>query len=478
MVSETEIGVYGAVYQVYSILAWIGVLGLSYAASRYTSFYLSSKAYKNATQTAKIIIVIAVISSLAFFLVQFTLSDFLSILVFGSDAYSNLFKITSFVTLTTILSNSNSGFLQGLKKFKSLAISGFSSQIIRVIISILLLVAGMGLVAVFIGYFVFHSLYFVLILISMVNPLFKKKSAFVENEKVSIAYKTILKFSIPMMIFQLMIYLTDSIDRFIVLNLIGVIPLGIYTVALTGAKSITVMLNVPIQATLMPGMSEIYATSGKEKLSRSLEISSRYISILFIPTCVGLAVLSPLALMILAGSKYLDAAIPLSIICLGLIIFGYSTIFISALATLKETTRIAVAMLLASFLEFGFTYLLTMYFGVFGAAVSRTIMNVFMLAFLIMLSYKLMRVSLDRSSIWKASFSSAIMAIILILMIYNLGYRLLLTPVYIIVGLVVYFSILFLLKGIIKKDAELFLRLIPGGKKISNFIQISLPWRD
>ena len=74
----------------------------------------------------------------------------------------------------------------------------------------------------------------------------------------------------------------------------------------------------------------------------------------FIPICLGLAVLSPLAIHILAGLTYWESILPLSIVCIGLSFYGFSATIISALAAIGKTLRVAVAVLLAALTEFGF----------------------------------------------------------------------------------------------------------------------------
>jgi O-antigen/teichoic acid export membrane protein len=164
-------------------------------------------------------------------------------------------------------------------------------------------------------------------------------------------FRVIFGFSVPMMVFQLVTYLSDSIDRYVVLGFLGTEPLGVYTVVMTAASSIIMVLIMPILSTLIPSMSEVYGKVGVERLSEVFRLSSRYISLIFIPACFGFAVLSPLALRILAGSAYVEATLPLAIVAIGMGAYGFSAALLSSLTALGKTLRVAIAVLLASFIE-------------------------------------------------------------------------------------------------------------------------------
>ena len=466
MISEDEMGIYGAVYLIYKILSIVGILGLGFAASRYIPYLLRRNEKRKAIETTKQIFSITLISGTIIFSILFIKAEFFSLLLTGSAKNAYIIRIASISTTSAILALTFTSFLQGLQRFRSMAFYGLSSQVVRIVISLILLLLGFGVVSVFIGYIFYHAILATLALITVISLLFRNEITSNKSNEKSMSLVPLLRFSIPMMLFQLILYLSDSVDRLIVLNLLGITKLGIYTVALTGAMSMTMILNLPLQATLIPGMSEIYAKSGVDRISKSFTISTRYISILFIPMCVGLAVLSPLALYILAGSKYLEATIPLSVISISLALYGYSTALISALTVLEETLKVTISVLLASILGLVLNFLLVPYLGINGASISRIIMYCSMLLFLISFSLKLMRISFDMSSILKATISSIIMAFVLFLIASNTGYRILFAPLYLIIGFVVYGSILALLGGIKKNDILFLAKILPGGKQL------------
>ncbi len=410
--------------------------------------------------------VIAFISSIIIASIQFAFHEILSDLIFGDVSYAYLFRIGSIAALTTVIAMVFTGFMQGLQIFGRLALFRLSSQTIRVAITIILLILGLGVASIFIGFIVLYIIFSILASATIMNSLSEFKNTQTKNKSSSISYGKLLRFSVPFMVFQLIIYISDSIDRFVVLNVLGVKSLGIYTVALTGSASILLILVMPLQATLIPAMSEIYAKGGSNSVSATLKLSSRYIAIVLIPACLGLAVLSPSIITILAGTSYLEASIPFSIISIGLIMYGFSTALISAMTALEKTHRIAQAVLLASVCGLALTFVLTQNFGLIGAAIGKSILYTSIFILLIFFSIKIFQVKFDKKIIAKSISASTIMALMLIAAGSLNSYNLPLVPFYVFSGMVIYTFIMLLIGGIRKDDILLLSEILPGGKTL------------
>lgn len=466
IVTQNEMGIYGAVYLVYMISSIFGALGLRVAGSRFFSYLYGENKRERITETASRIIVIALISSLAIASIQFIFHESLSNLILGDTTYAYLFRIGSIAVFATVIASVLMGFMQGFQHFGRLALFRLSSQTIRVTVTIILLILGLGVASVFIGLIVLYTIFSILASMTVVNALSELTNTSKKDEKGSISFEKLLKFSIPFMVFELIFYISDSIDRLVVLNILGIKPLGIYTVALTGSASILLILIMPLQSTLIPAMSEVYAKGGSNSVSTILKLSSRYISIVLIPACLGLAVLSPSVITILAGASYLEAAIPFSIISIGLVMHGFSIALISAMTALEKTHRIALAVLLASISELPLTFVLVQYFGLLGAAVGKSILYTSIFILLIFFSIKIFQVKFDKKIIVKSVLASTVMTIILITAGSLNSYSLSLVPLYVLSGVVIYTVVMSLLGGIRKDDILLLSEILPGGKKL------------
>ncbi|RLI24322.1 MAG: hypothetical protein DRO52_05690, partial [Candidatus Hecatellales archaeon] len=366
--------------------------------------------------------------------------------------------------LAGILSYNFNGFLQGFQRYGSLAAFRFSSQAVRVGVSIGLLLLGLGVAAVFLGWLVFNVVLALLCLLLTLKILAEVGGKTGGSDPLPLSM--LFKFSLPMMIYDLVIYLSDSADKFVVLSFLGPKIFGVYTVAMTGTTSLIMILINPMIVTMIPGMSEVYGRVGVEKISAAFKLSTRYISLFFLPACIGLATLSPLLITILAGSRYMEAALPFSIATLGLCAYGFSAALLASYVALGRTLRVAFAVLLAALLEFAFSLLLVPHLGVVGASISRALMYALMLGFLLLSGFKLMRVSFDGKAFKGGGIASVGMALGLAPLAWATGYKLFFLPLYLLVGLAVYLSIAYLLGAIGWEDLLFLARMIPKGEKV------------
>jgi O-antigen/teichoic acid export membrane protein len=403
------------------------------------------------------------VSGAILFVASFIFSDHFSLLLLGTRDYSFLFRITAVAVFVGIIGFTFDGFLRGMQKFNSLALYRLLSQGLRVGVSIGLLLLGFGVAAVFIGWIFFFVTLGVLAAFLTAKVLLGIRK---ENDRLHVVdnpfpFKVLFSFSMPMMVYQLVTYLSDSIDRYVVLGLLGTEPLGVYTVVMTAASTIIAILVMPLLSTLIPSMSEVYGRVGVERLSEVFKLSSRYASLMFIPACFGFAVLSPLAVRILAGSAYFEAILPLAMVSIGMGAYGFSAALLSSLTALGKTLRVATAVLLASLIEFALCMVFAPWLGVIGAALGRALTYVAMFGLLIFFGSKFMTITIDGEATAKSIVASTIMALLLFSMAWFTGYRLIMLPAYIIFGVAVYLSLLALFRALRSTDIQFFKRIIP-----------------
>jgi len=472
VVGRGELGVYGAVFLILSVLVIVGNLGLGYAASHFIPFYLGRGEAGRIDAASKRILISSLGLATVLLLVSSALADQLSSLVLGDLSYGLLFRIAAVAVFAGVIGFTFDGFLRGLQKFGSLAAYRLLSQVLRVGASIWLLLMGLGVAAAFLGWIVFYAALSVLAAVSAIRFLSGLKRVGGQGPAGNpFPFKALLGFSTPMMIYQLVTYLSDSIDRYVVLGLLGMEPLGVYTVVLTAASSIIMVLVAPLLYTLIPGLSEVYGRVGSEKLSEVFTVSSRYISLIFIPACFGFSVLSPLAIKILAGPAYVEAALPLAIVSIGLGAYGFSAALLSSLTALGKTLSVAVAVLLASLVEFVSSLLLVSWSGVVGAALSRSLTYAAMFGLLALFASRFMAVSVDGGALLKSGFASVIMAVPLAYFAWLTGYRLIMLPLYLALGALTYILLLTLLKTLAPADASFFRKLLPKGEQIFGLLE-------
>ncbi len=471
ILTQTEMGIFGAITVFYNIIILIGVLGMDDAASRFLPYFHSDGYQSNTRHVAKIITLLSFLSAVIISLFFFALSCPLSEIILGTPEYTFLFQITAPLVLVSILAFTSKGLLQGLHRFKFLAFSRLISQIIRVISSLALLFMGMGVASIVIGWSFMFIIMIILSIPIVYKALFQGSNEHVHKQDDLISTKSILWFALPMMGYRFAEFAANSLDQLIVLNILGVPALGMYTVAHNAASLISITIALPIMITLIPGMSDIHGKSGEKSVSNAFNQSTHYIGLFFIPASIGLASLSPLVIKILAGTGYDAAVFPLAILSISSLVYGFSILCISALAALGETRKILIAVFASSIIDILAATILTPFFGIIGASLGRAIAYLAMLGFLYYLGSKKMSMKFDKTMIMGSLLSSTLMAFIVYFVAQYTEFRIFLLPLYLILGLIVYLLFLSGLRILSKNDIKFTFKLIPKGDMI--FLKIS-----
>ncbi len=466
ILSKNAVGVYGASLLLLTVMSILGRMGLNTAASRFIPHLRGNGRREDASIVARSIFCLSILTASTLSIVLFISSPILSEVLLGSPQHTRLFQIVSLTLFCSILSLIFSAFIQGLQMFTYLAGVLLFSQIAKVAASAIFLTLLLNVEALFLGAIIFN-LSIALFSLKPALPLLKYSggtSSFLRHLHRSL--KPLLMFSLPMAGYELASYIYNSVDQYIILNGIGVSALGTYTVALTAANLTLSIIGVPLSTTLTPSFSEVYGRSDTDGVVGSFKVASRYISLLFIPATLGLAVLSPAAISILAGQRYTDAWLPTAIICLGIATSGFSTIINSALIAVGRTGRVMLVMLLSALAGLALTMSLIRPFGIIGAAYARATMYVIFLALSVYFGSKVLPLSFDGRVIIGSVFSSIIMAILTYTVASYYNFNLILTPIYIAIGILIYILALSSMRILTVEDVKFMSRVIPGGKYV------------
>ena len=139
VVNELEMGIYGILFLVYTISWRAGSLGLRFAGSHFIAFFHGKGEDRKVVRTIKLMLGITIISGLTICAIQFFSSELLSQWLLGTTSYAYLFEITSIAIFLAVIANTFTGFMLGLQRYKHLTFFRVSSQLIRIIISVMLL---------------------------------------------------------------------------------------------------------------------------------------------------------------------------------------------------------------------------------------------------------------------------------------------------------------------------------------------------
>lgn len=124
--------------------------------------------------------------------------------------------------------------------------------------------------------------------------------------------KELLGFGKHLLVTGLMAFVIFNVDQLVVGKVLGVMALGIYFMAVRFGRTIGEQISGTVNKVLFPTMARM--KNSMENLRIGYVQSLRMISIVTVPCCLGLSALSSVFVVVVLGSDWAPAAIPLSII--------------------------------------------------------------------------------------------------------------------------------------------------------------------
>lgn len=222
---------------------------------------------------------------------------------------------------------------------------------------------------------------------------------------------------------------------------------GYYSPALSIILGISTMISV--QFLFFPMFAEV----SKEKLERLFNAAVRWVALVNIPAIFGLIILRREVIVLLLGSEYLPAVLPLTILSFLLFEVGISSLLSSLFYAGDKPKHPAYLMIISSILNVILNLILIMnlikikpIYGLMGAAFATTISRYINLILLTIYAKEKLNVSLHINKLYKPLIASIVMFITLSFLPLKTGY--IGAIITIIAGVIIYVTVMLIIKGI------------------------------
>jgi len=452
MISKAEMGVYAALNMSYSLFQIIGSLGLNFAAARFVPKFLAEGNRGDASAVARRLIEISVASGIALTFIFYLSAPYLSLGLTKSLDYLEVFQVCSLVVLTVVPMIVLDGLLQGVQEFGRLATVRILGQILKIAVSFPLLLVGYGLYAVVLGWI---ALGVGASLLSLF--LLRRHISFSVH---GYAPGPVLKFSLPMVGASLATFALGWVDMFLAMLYASLSEVGAYNVTMMASTLLTAGFLQSINSTLLPAMSRSYGSGGLEAVESALHKSSRYMALVYTPAAIGLASVATPAVWLMAGEVYQEAVLPLVIIAVGSLAFGFFTPLSMALATVGETVRVFRVTMVAVVADVLASMFLIPGFSIVGAALGRAFLFSASLIYGLFETRRVLRTRFDVEAAWKSIFASIAMALpVVTIQFWRVS--ILLIPVYLVVGAGAYVLTIRILRLFDSADISIAEKILP-----------------
>jgi stage V sporulation protein B len=451
--------------------------GIPPAIAKYLSEYLSLGENALAKQVIYSSLKIMTLLGLLFsFLLVFFISPYLAFNYFKNPDYLIPLCMISLIIPFSIIAGVFRAAFQGLYKTEYIVASRGAEQGFMIVFSVVLVIMGLSVVGAILGS-VFG--YIASAIISFY--LFKKyilKLIPQPDEEVKFSSKDELKlmkkliwFAIPVCIGALSEMVLLTVTSIIIASLLSPVYVGYFNIANTLAR-IPLMLPNSIATTILPASASANATKDNKLLDKYISESYRYILIIIIPLCVGIALLSKqiIGTIYIYRPEYMYGSVSLSILIIGMgfySIFSISTSIIQGVINPRIPTYLLI---LGAILTVILTYTLVPIYGIEGAAIGTTITSIIMTVLVITIILKIKKTIGSILPYLKMIIASLIMGLCL-LELTSLTFLPLWsqTIVGFIIGVVVYFFVMLFLKGFTKRDVQLLKGITDKFGSLSSF---------
>lgn len=383
----------------------------------------------------------AVASAMAYFA-----APTLVITLVGESSFVHTMQLAALDVFFLIVGQFLIGLTTGLQDFRTVAIAGVCSSLLRSLGSIVALLLGFwvdGVVVVWV-----LSDFFNVALLAFVGLRY-----FGGTASKAQPLRQLFSYSLPLYLSSLTGYLQSNLDRYILVGLAGTVSLGIYSPAVSAVGIISGVLS-SISTALFPHISGTYDSHGSVPMASALTLASRYILYIYVPMAFAVASLAYPTISLFVGAKYIDGAPVLAVLSLVSILNAFvlpATIVILA----TGRTRINLeASLLAVVTSLVLSLMLVVPLQSLGAALARAGLTIVSTAFIAYATSRIMPLTYDRRSLKLSVAASAVMAACLIglQLFYSNKYLL---PAYVVVGFFVYALSLRAMRAVALEDFDL-----------------------
>ncbi len=354
-----------------------------------------------------------------------------------------LVYVSGFVMLVDSFSLTFYGMIRGKQNLFFESIGIIINQLIVLIVGFIVLKMNLGLVPLM-GVYLIGSLY------NLIYSLIIVKKKYNIRLKISFKpqlLKIILRVAVPFAIAGIFIRIYSSIDVIMLSKLADDKAVGIYSVAMKIVFALQFVATA-FSATLYPAFSKYFIES-KEFLAKNFTKSIYYLMILSLPMTTGVIMIADKIIPPVFGEQYTASILPLQVLIVSLIFIFLCFPLGAMLNACNKQTRNTVNLGIIALFNIILNIILIPKFSYMGAAIASLSSYILLFVLDIVLIEKI--ISYDKKflifSFLKNLFSCIIMAIVMYLIKDKINFIIVIP-----VAIIIYFAVLFAIKGFVKED--------------------------
>jgi O-antigen/teichoic acid export membrane protein len=456
--STSEYGVWTLILITISVLQPFILLSLQDAILRFLSAQKKERIIQGVLTVVIVVICAGTIISTLFFFS----SDYIANTILKEPSASYLFKI---VTPFIIIDSINTIILSSFRIFgmiKNYAAVLILKTTLEIGLLVFFILSGFGLTGAILSLIITGVVSLIIMLILLFSYAGFTKPDF-------LLVRPYLLFSIPLIPITLAQFVIEISDRYVIGYFMDTGSVGIYSAAY-GIGVIPIVLSTYLVYMLKPTIFTFYDTGMVEKARTYLSYSWKYLIMLSVPSVFGLTILARPLLMNMTTANYVSEGVYIiPLVAIGIVLWGMEQILAVSLLIFKRRKIFVIAFICGALTNFLLNILLIPHYGIIAAAVTTLTAYVIITIIIGYSSRKHFAFNLNLLFIFK----SILAAIGMSLCIWIINPHTILGIVLsILLGILVYFCLLLLLKGFSRAELRTIFDLLKM-KKLYEKIETS-----
>jgi O-antigen/teichoic acid export membrane protein len=343
------------------------------------------------------------------------------------------------------------GVFRGHQNLKYEAISIAINQVVILMVGMTILYLKLPLIYLMLP-FICGSLFSLLFSSISVRRVLKVKYKFKFDKKI---LKFLFRIGIPFALIAIFSRVYGYIDTVMLSKMIGDKAVGWYSVAMKIPFALQ-FIPAALAAAIFPAFSRHYLHD-KEQLKFTFDRVMKFLVIIVLPISVGVTVLAEPVILAFYGSEYLPAVLPLQVLMMGLFFvflnFPLGSLLNGCDRQVKNTFLVGITMVLNVILNI----IVIPRYSFVGAAAAFMVSHSFLFVMSLIIAKQIIPYS--KRNLLKVLLRSlvgvAVMGGVLLYLIDSLHFVVLIG-----LGAIVYFVVMYLIRGFTKSDVKYFYNIV------------------
>lgn len=436
-------GTWSLITATISLVAPLAILGLGQAVVR---FLAAEKDRDKVSEDFLSVLATISISGIILSLLLFLSSDYLSSLIFKDIGSAFYIKLASVLVLFNALDGITLAFFRMQLRISLFVALNLGRQFIQVGLILAAVLLGYELTGVIIAVIAGGALFLVINLLIILRQTGLRLPRFSNT-------KSYLRWSLPLTPNPAIWWIVNVSDRYIISYFLGVAAAGIYSAAY-GIADFAIFALASLVTVLYPTIIKSYEEGNISETKNYLKYSLKYFMMIAIPSAFGLAILAEPLLTILTRPEFVAGNTVVPFVAFGAVLYGFFQ-FCSQILYLANRTHLIMGLLgISAVLNIILNIILIPRLGILGAATATLVAYGVLGIATLIISRRYLKFDLSLPFMLKSAITSAIMVLCIWLF-----HPASLTGVLISIlgGILIYFGVLLMIKGLSKSEINFFL---------------------